>query len=146
MHLQRFIVLALAYVDSADVAVAGGDVGMLIAVHFQLYLQRLDVLHELAWTNRIHVQDGAAAALHVAKLSAPSPLYCVTDHEPVAQHDALMQLRASMGLPTCEVQWARDPLPETNKRISNRRLLASGFCFTFPTFREGYAGVIASAS
>jgi hypothetical protein len=30
------------------------------------------------------------------------------------------------------------------KRCSNRRLRASGYTFRFPTFREGYADVIAA--
>ena len=31
-----------------------------------------------------------------------------------------------------------------NKRCSNARLLASGYRFEFPTYREGYAAVLAS--
>jgi hypothetical protein len=33
---------------------------------------------KLSWTNRIHVEDAAAALLHLAGLERPGDLYCVT--------------------------------------------------------------------
>jgi hypothetical protein len=32
--------------------------------------------------------------------------------------------------------------PETSKRCSNRKLLASGYAFRYPTFHDGYAALV----
>jgi hypothetical protein len=34
--------------------------------------------------------------------------------------------------------------PRTNKRCRNARLVASGYTFHYPTFREGYAALLAA--
>jgi hypothetical protein len=35
--------------------------------------------------------------------------------------------------------------PRTNKRCSNRALVASGYTLRYPTFREGYAELLAAS-
>lgn len=102
------------------------------------------IIKELAFTNRIHVDDGARAILHLINLKDPEDIYCVTDSEPAANHAILTWIREAMSLPPVPPQFVPDEtqLPATNKRIMNRRLCDSGFHFLFPTFREGYSKLL----
>lgn len=94
-------------------------------------------------TNRIHRDDAAAAIVHLStQVSHPDPLYVGVDAEPVELADVLQFLAAEL----------RTELPAPsdsgssrggNRRISNRRLLGTGFEFAYPTFREGYRAVLA---
>ncbi len=102
------------------------------------------------YTNRIHVDDGARAVLHLLKNQSSEKIYCVTDHEPAPQLDVVMWIRSAMAMPPIQVRYRQqdtfvttpDQLPSFNKRISNQRLLNSGFKFHFPTFREGYGKLL----
>jgi len=105
------------------------------------------IVEEIAWTNRIHVVDGARALIHLASIECPGHLYCVTDHDPAAQIEVLFWLRHQLGLPNPSIHFHRDGvpvasangLPESNKRIANNFLVSTGFEFNYPTYREGYA-------
>ncbi len=105
------------------------------------------IVDEIVWTNRVHVEDGARALLHLAMIDNPGRLYCVTDHDPASQHEITTWLRQEMGLPRVRVVWRRHGetvaspagLPEANKRIRNQLLVSTGFEFKYQTYREGYA-------
>ena len=105
------------------------------------------IIEEIAWTNRIHVVDGARALIHLATIEYPGHLYCVTDHDPAAQIEILFWLRRQLGLPIPTILFQRDGIPiasakgllESNKRIGNNFLVSTGFEFDYPTYREGYA-------
>jgi len=89
------------------------------------------------WTNRIHREDAAAAAVHLLTLpQAPHHLYLGSDDEPAMLADvaAFLAHRLSAASPP-----AADLEQAHGKRISNARLRASGWAPRFPTFREGYA-------
>ena len=98
------------------------------------------------WTNRIHRDDCAGVLEHLLTLNEIEPIYVGVDNEPAPQCAVMDWLAAQMGCP---------PVPRSagggagrrrggNKRCSNARLLASGYRFRFPTYREGYAAVLAS--
>jgi nucleoside-diphosphate-sugar epimerase len=98
-----------------------------------------------AYTNRIHRDDCAGVLIHLMKLPNPEPLYIGVDDEPTARNQMFDWLQKRTRIST---QWAR-PAPvgglrrsSGNKRCSNRRLVASGYVFRYPTFREGYAAVL----
>lgn len=103
---------------------------------------------EVQWTNRIHRDDAAAAIVHLTtQVSDPGTAYIGVDNEPVDQGEVVEFLAAQLGLPTPPVgQPSSGRTSETQrgkgKRLSNAALLATGFRFTYPTFREGYLAVI----
>ena len=97
----------------------------------------------VVWTNRIHRDDAAAAIVHLGTMAAtPEPLYLGVDHEPVDLARVQEFLAGQLGVaapPSGEAAVNRGG----DRRLSNARLLASGFEFAFPTYREGYASVLA---
>jgi nucleoside-diphosphate-sugar epimerase len=91
--------------------------------------------------NRIHRDDAARAVVHLLTRETVEPIYLGVDHAPVDLGEVLTFLAAELGVP-------RPPAGPTSgrggdKRCSNDRLVASGFTFTYPTYREGYRAVIA---
>jgi len=95
------------------------------------------------WTNRIHVDDAAAAIVHLLELDRPASLYLGVDEEPATECTVLRHLAMRLGMPTAA--YVDDPraTSATGKRLSSARLRASGFRFAYPTFREGYALLLA---
>lgn len=96
-------------------------------------------------TNRIHADDCAGSLVHVIELNRTGqnvqPIYLATDSAPVAMIDVVTWLAQQMGV----VDFLSDEATNErgNKRCSNQRLLDSGFVFRYPTFKEGYAAVLA---
>lgn len=98
------------------------------------------------WTNRIHRDDAAAAIAHLLDLAEPEPLYVGVDREPADQAEVLRWIAARLGLPPPKSgpRPGRDPRDgRGHKRCRSDRLVASGFVFRYPTYREGYGATIA---
>jgi nucleoside-diphosphate-sugar epimerase len=94
------------------------------------------------FVNRIHRVDAVGALRHIVGLADPAPIYLGVDHEPADECEVLRWLACQLGLPAPPVVPALDPNRRGNKRCRNTRLLASGYRFRHPTFREGYAAVL----
>lgn len=95
------------------------------------------------WTNRIHRDDAAAALVHLGTMvRAPEQLYVGVDHEPVDLAQVQEFLAGQLGV-AGPAEGEGTVNRGGDRRLSNARLLASGFTFTFPTYREGYASVLA---
>lgn len=96
------------------------------------------------WTNRIHRDDAARFIAHcmlsAAAEEALAPLYLVTDSAPVAQYEVLQWLAAQQGVDALAVQ---APPVSGGKRLSNARMLASGFSLQYPDYRSGYGALLA---
>ena len=95
---------------------------------------------ESHWVNRIHIEDAAAAVLHLLNLPNPQPVYLVTDSTPLPMrvlYDALAKL---VGGPV-PLEGAA-PASVGSKRLSNARLRDSGFNFKWPDSRDGHAALI----
>ena len=95
---------------------------------------------ESHWVNRIHIEDAAAAVLHLMNLPNPQPIYLVTDSTPLPMrvlYDALAKLVGGPMPP-------EGPAPASvgSKRLCNARLRESGFSFKWPDSREGHAALI----
>lgn len=107
---------------------------------------------EIAWNdespvyfNRIHRDDAAGALRHLMTLPDPDPIYLGVDHEPTTLAALLDWLAQALSVPptrpgeSSRVRTARHP---ANKRCRNAKLVASGYVFRYPTFREGYAALL----
>lgn len=95
------------------------------------------------YTNRIHRDDAAGALAHLLGLPRLAPVYVGVDCEPAAEGELQRWLAARVGAPVPGVAAAAGAGGQ-GKRCSNRLLLAAGYRFRFPTFREGY-GALAEA-
>jgi nucleoside-diphosphate-sugar epimerase len=92
---------------------------------------------EAHWANRIHVEDAAAAIAHLLALSHPDSTYLITDSTPLPMRTLYEALAKLVGGPCPPVGPA--PAMVGSKRLSNKRLLATGFALRWPDSREGYA-------
>lgn len=92
------------------------------------------------WTNRIHVEDGVSAIVHVLNLPAPEKYYCVNDDSPALESEVLAWLRdpasANASLP---------PAKSTGRRVRNQLLRATGWQPSYPGYREGYRQLLNDA-
>jgi nucleoside-diphosphate-sugar epimerase len=95
------------------------------------------------WSNRIHRDDAAhfIAYLLTKKLSgqAIASLYIVTDSMPTAQYEVLVWLADRMQLDLPQVNC---PPVTHGKRLSNKRLLNSGYQLKYPDYQTGYAELV----
>jgi nucleoside-diphosphate-sugar epimerase len=107
---------------------------------------------EIAWSdespvyfNRIHRDDAAGALRHLMTLPSPDPIYLGVDYEPTTLAVLLDWLAQTLGVPptrrgeSSRVRASRHP---ANKRCRNAKLVASGYVFRYPTFREGYTALL----
>lgn len=93
------------------------------------------------WTNRIHVQDAARMLVHLAGLPVPAACYVGVDDQPASECEVMSWLAARLGVPPPPRGDAGSTMALGNRRLSNRRLRATGFTFDYPDFRRGYAGL-----
>ena len=97
------------------------------------------------YTNRIHRDDCAGVLQHVMQLGQPDRLYLAVDHEPADQCAVLRWLAQQLRLlPPWKKTAAHSEtrLPRSNKRCRNSKLVATGYKFRYPTFREGYKALL----
>lgn len=99
------------------------------------------------YSNRIHRDDCAGVLAHLTHMAlAGEPLddvYLASDCEPAPLHEVMAWLARRLGVESSETIQA--PLRRrASKRCDNTRLCATGYRFRYPTFREGYAQVLAS--
>jgi nucleoside-diphosphate-sugar epimerase len=95
------------------------------------------------YTNRIHRDDCAGALAHLLGLEAPQRIYLGVDCEPADEVLVLHWLAERLGVPPPQVEPTRaNGRSPGSKRAANDRLLASGYRFLYPTFREGYGALL----
>ena len=98
------------------------------------------------YSNRIHRDDCAGVLRHLLFLDRVESLYAGSDHEPTETGTMLRWLAAELGVPPPRTEPVADPGHRygrsSNKRVRNARLLASGYGFRYPTFRDGYQELI----
>jgi len=96
------------------------------------------------FTNRIHADDCARSLAHLIELNRNGeklqPVYLATDSAPVPMLEVVTWLAEQMGVAEFLSETATNE--RGNKRCSNQRLLASGFVFHYPSFKDGYAELI----
>lgn len=92
--------------------------------------------------NRIHIEDAARAAWHLLNIDAPFPCYIGTDGHSYPLSELYDGLASLLGLPPPP----RQAYAESGKRLSNQRLVNSGFQFTWPDALQAYAELIKSGA
>lgn len=110
-----------------------------------------------SYTNRIHVVDLARAVLHLileAKDRAKSQTFNVTDCYPATREEVanwVLKKGKELGITKIEnLEFQASSNPSTtshsvsNKRVSNKLLIDSGFSFKFPDFKSGYLPILNS--
>lgn len=101
------------------------------------------------YTNRIHRDDCAGALEHLIAHPQPENLYIGVDDEPADECAVLRWLATQLGVPLPRVERSADLAPRRqrgNKRCRNARLVASGYIFRYPTFREGYGALLSCSA
>jgi nucleoside-diphosphate-sugar epimerase len=105
--------------------------------------------HPPLYTNRIHLEDCAAALQHLLRLADPEPLYLGVDNDPAPQCTVLRWLAEQLGVPGPTVVAAAtgpEAVMRANKRCSNARLRASGFRLRYPSYQDGYSTLLTQLS
>lgn len=97
------------------------------------------------FSNRIHQADCAGVLLHLLQLAAQEKplekLYLASDCEPVRYSELVQWLSLQTGKPLNEI--GSSSLSKAgSKRCSNQRLLASGYQFIYPSYKEGLASLV----
>jgi len=99
------------------------------------------------YTNRIHRDDCVGMLHHLMELPSPGKLYVGVDSDPAAEVDVLQWMASLLGAPSPRsVRGKRAERGRGNKRCRNDRLLATGYGFRYPSYREGYSSVRAEGS
>ncbi len=102
---------------------------------------------ERRFTNLIHRDDAAAAIVHLTTMSdKPETVYIGVDDCPSEQSKIVEFLARSLDLPVPPLETETDRIGRgRGKRCRNTTLRASGFAFTYPSYREGYAALVSDA-
>jgi len=101
--------------------------------------------HPSYYTNRIHRSDCIGVIVHLInkKIAGDKlePLYLATDSEPSPKWNVACYLAEQMNYkkPTASLGSEQNG---QNKRISNQRLIDSGYTFKFPSYQQGYHKII----
>jgi len=98
------------------------------------------------FTNRIHRDDCAGALRHLMQQGEPERVVLGVDCEPAPEADVYRWLAGVLGAPPPRPgtpDATADPERSGSKRCRNDRLRATGYAFRYPSYREGYAAVLA---
>ena len=101
------------------------------------------------YTNRIHRDDCVAVLRHLLTLSEPEQIYLGVDSDPATQCAVMDWLAKQLDVPIPPRSVAtagRGDRARTSKRCRNARLLATGYRFLYPSFRDGYQAILARKS
>lgn len=107
----------------------------------QLALDDLDQETRQIATSRIHRNDLAACLAYLSESSHPQDLYVASDPQPATLGEMQDWVRKELGGQTLpKLGRVAEALTKNraNRRLIPRRLIDEGFCFQYPSFREGY--------
>lgn len=97
------------------------------------------------YTNRIHRDDCVSVLHHLLHLDDPQPIYLGVDSEPAPQCAVMDWISAELGLSPPPRMAAVDGRGTGGKRCRNTRLLATGYHFLYPSYRDGYGAILKAA-
>jgi len=95
------------------------------------------------WTNRIHRDDAAGAIAYlIGRICSNEPVdacYIVTDSKPVSQYEVLHWMASQFGMTITDINI---PPVSGGKRLSNWRLVSTGYQLKYPDYMSGYNNLI----
>ncbi len=98
-----------------------------------------------AYTNRVHQEDCVGILRYLAGLQLGGRnshrVYLGADHCPAPKFEMMAWLARAAGLPEPIPLDAADDAPR-NKRCSNRRLVETGYRFSYPDYKSGYRAIL----
>jgi nucleoside-diphosphate-sugar epimerase len=102
---------------------------------------------EPTYVNLIHRDDCAGVLHHLMRVESPDEVYLGVDCKPAERGAMYRWLANLLGVPEPPTEGAEPDgrRARGNKRCSNARLLATGYTFLFPTYREGFQAAFAPA-
>jgi nucleoside-diphosphate-sugar epimerase len=84
------------------------------------------------WSNRLHVDDAAAAIAHLVTHEDPAPLYLGSDPEPLREDALFASIRAGAGLPPLPAIGSEASTAIRGRRIDGRALRQSRLAAAVP--------------
>ena len=98
-----------------------------------------------AYTNRIHRDDAAGILNFCSQLEHPERIYNGVDCEQATRATVATWLATRLGVVLATTDDSEEShFLRGNKRVSSQRLRDAGYQFRYPTFREGYAQILAT--
>ena len=98
-----------------------------------------------AYSNRVHQEDCVGILRHLAGLQLGGRnshrIYLGADHCPAPKFEMMTWLARAAGLPEPLPLDAADDAPR-NKRCRNRRLVETGYRFSYPDYQSGYRAML----
>jgi len=117
----------------------------------QVKQQQALISHDIRLTNRIHEDDCVGFILHLIRQDMQNqnlePLYIATDNEPINLNEVISFIAKGLNIELAPLtpqkneqqsEQAGNSRRSGNKRLSNKRLLESGYQLKFPSYKEGY--------
>ena len=98
------------------------------------------------YTNRIHRDDCAGVLAHLLGLRELPPVRVAVDREPALEETLVRWLAARLGAPEPGPARGEGAAGPGSKRCSSAALVASGYEFRYPTFREGYGAMLSGGA
>lgn len=95
------------------------------------------------FTNRIHRDDIAGVIVHLMASAAPPDTLLLSDDQPAPQRDVTTYLAGLLGVPVPPPEAAEPSTRGGDKRCNNSQLHATGYKLLYPSYREGYAAMLA---
>ncbi|MEL0635233.1 NAD-dependent epimerase/dehydratase family protein [Marinomonas sp. TI.3.20] len=101
-----------------------------------------------SWTNRVHRHDVVRALCHLAENALSGVVlanhYNVTDDTPVSMWEVKLCIAKLLGVEANIPNDVNAFIPQSGKRIDNRALKETGFCFDYPSYVSGYLELVKS--
>ncbi|WP_308364736.1 MULTISPECIES: NAD-dependent epimerase/dehydratase family protein [unclassified Microbulbifer] len=100
------------------------------------------------YSNRIHVDDCIGFLIYLMEQQkrgrSPEQLYIGADCTPVPMHELQQWLVKAMGYSSAHLREIVRTSERRSKKLSNRRMLASGYEMKYPDYRSGYSALLES--
>ncbi|GAA5524695.1 hypothetical protein Maes01_01252 [Microbulbifer aestuariivivens] len=101
------------------------------------------------YSNRIHVEDCVGFIAYLIEQHragwTPERLYIGTDSEPVPMHELQLWLARAMGYTAAHLREYSTDTERGSKKLSNQRMLATGYQLKYPDYRAGYSALLEPA-
>jgi nucleoside-diphosphate-sugar epimerase len=98
------------------------------------------------YSNRIHVDDAVGFLAHIIRRQKqgqpPERVYIGADCTPVPMHELQQWLVKAMGYTSAHLREIVETSERRSKKLSNQRLLESGYQMKYPDYRAGYSSLL----